>query len=256
MSPMGNEHKMTAKEARMRAGDILAQKGTRLVLCESILLMLAQIMVYLIIYNVFSLIAMRVSDPDVATLLLIPCLILWIVLAHLITLPLLYSYFVLCKQAAMGKRIFLSELFLPFTSKENYKTLLLYANSAFWHWILAFDVIVVTMVAKELINSVLPSLVWIIPILFAVECVAFLFLNAFRFYALYELLFPEMQARGAFCASLRFWWSGGIWWVLLGLLTCGILLIADTLPRLSVAYIEYCEKLQMPLAHLQTAERN
>ena len=239
------------------AGEILSANGNRLLLIEAILILLLNVSLYVLLdatmYAVFNdLLAISAISILVFTAVYG---ILASVLALFITLPSIVGLLYFAGKIAYGASPMLAELFEPFSSSKSYARAMHLAWGAFWRIGLLVAAASLTRVLFDanFTLSVLGGLVIVI------EVVIWLLLTARRFPDVAILLFSTLSAKDArrysnllskhvgFC-GVRFFF-GFFWWILLGLLTFGVSMLWDTLPRMLIAYFCYLKKLNEMIIH-------
>lgn len=145
-----------------------------------------------------------------------------------------------------GEEPAMSELFSAFSSRQSYQTALAVSYPILFRLALLWAVELWVFVFIRLMCH---ETVWVlllgIPMYLAVFTLWFLlsvsgFLNPYLAYRTSDDA-PRMRP---YAASVgKHYWLGFFPWIALSLLTFGILLLADTLPRMLIAYFRLCNKL-------------
>ncbi len=238
--------------AKREAGDILAQKGNRLLLIEAILLVALNVSLYVVWHNAMALFKAYVNasvDSAAWSGLTVAGYVAVISLTALfLTLPSLIGLLAFAKKIACGGQPVLSEVFEPFSSAKSYAHALRLSWSTFWRLGLTVGIILLTdwllslasaegfpaflcglTVFAETVGAVL---LWIRR--FPCPAVALSASDASESGRMPERNLPTHTYR----ASFRFF-LGFLPWILLGLLTLGILLLWEVFPRMLIAYFRY-----------------
>ncbi|MBO5294569.1 MAG: hypothetical protein J6B71_04920 [Clostridia bacterium] len=241
------------------AGETLSRDGNRLLLIEAILLLLLNLPMYLsldvVMRAVFSMLSPPLSEELALVLYLAPMLLL----ALLFTLPSLIGVFVLAGRLAYGASPTLSELFAPFSSWQSYARTMHLAWGAFWRFGLTALAAVLIHAAGSFLLEEVPLGKLAVGFAVALVILLGLLLCLRAFPTMAVVLFSQMPvkearklsrqiAKCARGAGLRFV-LGFLGWILLGLLTLGVLLLWDTLPRMLIAYFDYLKQIYEMIIH-------
>lgn len=240
------------------AGAILASRGNRLILIESVILLLVSVSLYIMLYNVFfTAFAPWVWGEDAVLSVFLQVLygVAVAALTLFVTLPSVVGGFMLAGEMERGREVMLADLFAPFSSAKRYGRALRLSWGAFWRFgLIVLAVALTLLVGKSLFPEEDPALVGLVCGLLAViEVIVGLMLCTRRFAVMAVALYGEIplsHARNAAENMARMCRRGGavfffsvVPWALLGLLTVGILLLWDTLPRMLIAYFRYCRQM-------------
>ena len=239
--------------AYREAGQILGIRGNRLLLIEAILISLLTVLLYVFLCDTYMVMLgywMYGTDLflSVALSALLEALISLLTLFF--TLPLLIGLFGLAGDMERGGASVLADLFAPFSTAQSYRRALSLSWGAFWRFGLIVLAVRLTcsfgVVFFE--GSLLAGL--ICGVLVAVEIIVGLCLTGRCFSSMataHASGLPIKAARAHAKATWRMCRTGGAIFVLnllprilLGLLTLGVLLLWETLPRMLVAYFRYC----------------
>lgn len=234
------------------ARGILAQRGNRLLLIEAILLTMLNVPLHIVLYNTTAFITAFVGFTTDSAVwsggMLAIYAVLAVAVACLITLPSVIGLFDFARRLACGESLTLSELFAPFFSSQRYGRALKIAWRVFWRAGLTVLIICLT--------------VWLLPLIFGerfpaalvvliavIQGIVGALLWARRFGGMaFDMLAEHSRTVGrmpsrdlprhAFRAAFGFFF-GFLPWMLLGLVTFGVLLLWDVLPRMLIAYFRY-----------------
>jgi hypothetical protein len=238
------------------AADLLAQNGNRLLLIEAIAVSLVPVSLYVTWNAIFtSVLALPTLAGNEAALL-------WVRIAYgvgnalltlFLTLPLLVGLFGLAARIERGEDAVLAMLFSPFSGKAAYWRALQLSWEFLWRLCAMILAVALTylltlanfagsfsagLVCAGLILLELGVGLWVCARHFAVMAFAA------------DASLPLSLARGQAHALTRCYKSAGVrfWmyflpWLLLGLLTFGILLLADVFPKMLISYFRYCRRL-------------
>lgn len=245
-----------------RAGDVLARKETRLTLIEALVVMMLQIMLYMVLTQtamtaeaslgpVESVRYERFSDTVILAWLAVVSLI-----GAFLSFPLLVGFLRMAVRAADGEEIVVAMLFEPFSSWRSYRRALGLEWMLIWRWTLFLIVVLVTCVIAAIGGNVM---IWMGIALVIGEVTLFSYLYARRFFVAAVVIRRDVSFREAkrmtkkwrgFACSNRFELHFFLWFIL-GLLTFGILLVWDTLPRMALIYFGYAEEMEKNTIQLE-----
>lgn len=242
------------RHAYTEAGDVLSKNGRRLVLIEAWMISLILLPLYVLTYMTLDLI-LCVPFLESPSWLLLYQGDLYGMLAGAITLfltvPLLLGIFLMASRAERGEDIALFELFAPFSTRAAYRRCLGLSFGFCWRvGLLVWTVSLTYRITEALFSGSVPAGV-ICALLILCEITVGLSLLLRSFFVLFAATQKPMCAcsdpRAEGFRMGRTCYAGGTVFticmvprLLLGLLTVGILLLADTLPRMCVAYFRYC----------------
>lgn len=207
-----------------RAGDTLARRETRLTLIEALVVMMLQIMLYMVLTEtamtveaslgpVGSVRYERFSDT-----VILAWLAAVILIAAFLTLPLWIGFLRMAARAADGEEIVLAMLFEPFSSFRSYRLSMRLGRMLLWSCLCSRRFHVVAVVLRKDMS-------------------------------LREAKRMTKKWRGFACSN-RFELHFFLWFIL-GLLTFGILLVWDTLPRMALIYFGYAEEMEKNTIQLE-----
>lgn len=207
-----------------RAGDTLARRETRLTLIEALAVMMVQIMLYMVLTQT----AMTVKESlgpvgsDPYEMLSDAVILAWLasvlLIAAFLTLPLWIGFVRMAACAADGEEIVLAMLFEPFSSFRSYRLAMRLGRMLLWSCLCSRRFHVVAVVLRKGVS--------------------------FR-----EAKRMTKKWRGFACSN-RFELHFFLWFIL-GLLTFGILLVWDTLPRMALIYFGYAEEMEKNTIQLE-----
>ena len=240
-----------AQAAQKRAGERLAQNGHRLLLIEALSVCLLFVPMYILL-SAASAAGLSLIDPTSPAVYPILAVfgVLFFAIMLFLVLPTLLGFCAVAERVAHDRSPILADLFCFFTSRERYFAAL--SLSARFLWKLTLCVTGVRLTAM-LAVLLLPDTLWSVllcALLIAAEILAGIAWELSEFPLLYLLLCRSEEEweegavlfRAPALCALRFLGSF-LAQILLGLLTCGVLLVADTIPRMAVTYFTYCDSL-------------
>lgn len=248
------KRKPDVRAAYRAAGDALARDGRRLLLVEAIVVACVMVGVFVMLYQVFSVHGSLFPMTEAEILLFYTVYYLLVcALVLFVTLPLLLGLLRLSGKVEEDETPVLAELFYYFSSGRLYRRALSLSFGGFWRMLCVVLAAAATCGATvyffpgELLAGFLCGvavlieiLVWLMLVLrrFATFAVAF-----------YDEV-PLREARAVARTLARCDRFGGLRFffaclprILLGLLTFGVYLLWDVLPRMGVAYFSYCKQL-------------
>lgn len=240
--------------ARVSAGEVLSKKSNRLKLIEGIVLCLMPVLFTVLLGNVFNSVA-NLTVSDVAYAVIAICFLCVSALLQLFfTVPLVVGLLGMAARMAEGEYVSLVDLFEPFSSGTRYRKAFAVSLRLFWTLGLLILVVSLTTGLYRAIGGgrILPAiLAALLSVAEVVLWIVFVFLRRFATLSfVFSRRMPLRKARRATRKMAGRSQKGGvIWslcflpWVLLGLLTFGILLLADVLPRMCISYYLYCNQL-------------
>lgn len=239
--------------AYREAGQILGSRGNRLLLIEAILISLLTVMLYVFVCDTYMiLLGFWIYGTELWLSLVLQILLGLLIsaLTLFFTLPLLIGLFGLAGNLESGHDAALADLFAPFSSSKSYRRALGFAWGAFWRLgLIVLCVILTCRVGVSFFEgSLLAGLACGIAV--AVEVLLGLWLCGKCFSSMFVAQTSDQPIKLARAYAKRMWRmcrTGGALFVLgmlprilLGLLTLGVLLLWDTLPRMTVVYFRYC----------------
>ena len=232
-------------DVRAQAGAILAEEGNRLLLIEALILCLPLVMLHLFldaVFYVLSAILPQIPSPifewvgfGVSVLLLL-C----------VTRPALLGVFGIAARLERGKRVVLTDLFLPFSSRAGYARALA-ASVRLTPVFVLVDLLLQgsAYLSASLLPAGLPATAANVT-LSALALLLGLVLLLRRF-DLPARAYAEESGTSAggvrrMCRTrdaFAFLW-GYLPRILLGILTLGVLLLIDVIPQMLLAYFRFC----------------
>ena len=238
---------------RRSARDVLAVQENRLILIEAQVLLLLFAALYVTLSQTLwalQSVLLGLVEVDLTLLLFAVYLLLLAILAVFLLLPSIIGFLRLAGRMARGERVALSELFDVFSDKGLYR----WARrmSRRWFWRIALTVTVVEMTvslssylfAGNLLAGLICSGIVIL------ELVGGLWLILKGFSMLADHLFLQELGRTRATAPKRsvgaalHFIIGFLPWLLLGILSFGILLLWEVFPCMAVSYFSYCRELK------------
>lgn len=244
-------------ELQTQSAEILAQNGNRLKLMGAWILGMIFVPLYMLLWQAMMLFPTPLFGLDNTF-----CFTILAVLLTLFALmPYLYGILQMARLMASGEETVLADVFLPFSSPRAYGKALRVCFGVFWKLWLIFDIAagVCYLTAMLAPSNLFAAL--IAGFLAVCEVLLGLVLCLFG----YARLWAESQdgitwrkaakdAREVFRSCP----AGGLWFffayiprIALGLVTLGVLLLADVLPRMCVAYFCYCDTIKESMIQLE-----
>jgi len=238
-------------ESHRRASEILAASGTRLILIEAIVILAVAAASHMVIIETAEILAaaaIATGRDWIQTLVYALCTLLLSMLCIFVNLPLFIGFFRLVNEIVQTGEGKLTTLFSSFQSARLYRRSLRLSWGLFvWAILLVCSVgMLIGLFPKELLAALLCGLLAVgITALFLVPM-----MRAFPTLALaQDATLPMRAVRKRMCrmrtrTSISGWRFFLSWLpqILLGLLTFGILLIWDTLPRMAISYFVQIQK--------------
>ncbi len=223
-------------------GEILGAHANRVTLIFAIMVCCTPLMLYLSLDTVLS----GVLYPSLGELVLPISQAVYGLLTLFFTLPLWWGVVYLASEMEAGEAPVLADVFHGFSSGRAYAVALRASWSVFWRWAPVFAV---WSIVQWLFSELSGGRAWgnvVAGAFSAVFTLVWLFLMLRGFLSLYRIQcdprsFGLMQPYARSLAISYF--AVFALRLLLSLLTVGILLLADTLPRMLIAYFRLCRKL-------------
>ncbi len=229
----------------MESGEVLDENANRLTLILALMVAACPLPLYLSVLSVVRLLLFPLlSERELlGTLIAALCVL---ALSLFITLPLWMGLLGLAKKAEAGESVPLTEIFCAFSDGKAYGISLKYAYSVLWRVtvLIAAEWGVTVLLNTFFQGTALEYLVGI-PLYLTVFAV-WLFAILRRFLTPYFAWhIPNDAPRMCpYARSVGIRYCSGFFpWIVLSLITLGILLLADTLPRMLIAYFRLCRKL-------------
>jgi hypothetical protein len=235
------------RQLRGEAGAVLNRGSNRLNLILGIMISVSPLMLYSAIFSAFGALEPMLWDAGlgkVAPWILIALLYL---LTQLVTLPLLHGLMGMAYRMENGEDVELTDVFRSFSSGRLYLKALLDT----WLGLLFLAALIalewgVSLFALYFFGDLAGGILLSVLLYIAVFLIWLFTLSGFFF-------LPYYQASEHYGASPRMapyapsvckhYWLGFFPWLALSLLTFGILLLADLLPRMMIAYFRLSGKL-------------
>ena len=233
------------------AGEVLAQNANRLKLTEAIMIAVTPLLLYSLLISAYSIVVLPMLDPISApfsaTLWKLGFGGLLGLFTLLFSLPLSVGVLWMASDMEAGKECELRDVFGAFSSLASYRRAVAVSWAVFWRVLLLIS-------AEAILVSIfalLPSLffVWLLQALLMTVTLllwSVLMLPAFfKVYFITDGVPHDLRERmRASARTLGFrYWQGFLPWLLLSLLTFCILLLADVLPRMLIAYFRLSRRL-------------
>ena len=245
------------RELREEAGDVLAKDGNRLLLIEATVLSLVPFVTYPFLYTAFSAVLQPLLYNEAAdwmvALVLVGFFLLLAALTVFLTLPLLLGVLRMAWRMTEGEEVVLADLFSSFSTAKTYRRSLHLSARTFWRLGLLVAVVCLTcgIAVSAFERTVAVGLLCGFVVLLEVAVGVTLLLRQFPCLAvaIYEDTPMRDARRIARNLTRRCCFGGLLFWLhfvphlLLGLLTFGIFLIWEVLPRMCVSYFLYCRKI-------------
>ncbi len=254
------------RDVRREAGEVLAKNGNRLLLVQALGVCLLFVALYMLLCSCCSIVLSFFAFEMAAILLTIAAFaVITVALTLFLTLPTLYGLFYLGAQAVAGERPLLIDLFYFFTTGARYRRALamgarpvarvcivgvaaaiLSVAAILWD---PWDPIVLLVSGTLISLLLLGGLLWVLS---GYSELYFVFrhpdLPVGEAVRLSKEVRPSRFSRGVRYAV------GFLPWLLLGLLTCGVLWIWDVLPRMLTAYFCDCADAERAIEHMTLSE--
>ena len=255
------------RSRRLKAPDIFAIKRemspllfvnrNRLRLIVGISILLLLITAYLMLYNTyFGVLALTLSaDVGEAVLLwgLLGFLVLISLFSVFLAMPLMLGFLKMAQNTLERGACDLRDLFSPFADRKSYRRALYLSFAGYWK--IGVTVLAVFLTCALFSHFFFGSLIagLLCGVIVLLEICLSIWLLLRRFPLLAVALYSElpmrdakriargMRARMPACGFLFF--LSFIPAILLGLVTIGVLLIGDTLPRMALSYFCYCKRM-------------
>lgn len=243
-------------EVWKRAGDVLAREESRLTLIEALLVEMMSVMLYAVLTQTAATVYSALGDGRFEDAVIFGYLGAVLVLFWLLSFPLFVGFLQMAGRAADGEQITLAMLFEPFSSWRAYRRVLGFEWMLLWRSMLLWIAVLITCVIAESGGTVI---LLIGVVLVIGELILFSCLYGRRFFVAAVAIRKDVSLREAkrmtkkwrgLAVWIRFDWHFFLWWML-GLLTLGILLVWDTLPRMALIYFGYAEAMETNTIQLE-----
>ncbi len=231
-------------DVRREAGEILSEGGNRLLLIEGIGICLLLVpMILFFGYAISALTELLVLSPAAAAAVVALYVLLFIALCIFVAGPLLFGLFYIAYRMVKREEVLLGDLFYAFESTQNYKYALRASAALVLRLCIAIIAVAVTYLAFLLVFPYDLGMMILCGVLITGEIIGGI-LACCSVYPLTCCILEGRHMEGTagrrMERGLRFF-GCFVPWILLGLLTVGVLLLWDTLPRMLVAYCCDCE---------------
>ncbi len=236
---MQEKDSKSMSDIRRKSGELLSQNGNRLLLTEALLFSLSTVPAYLFFSYAFS-VLWEVSAPaGIALIAMVASyVLLMIAFTVFVTGPLLFGLFYMAYRMVKGDRVVLGDLFYAFSASHNYRQALQVAAALVLRVCLCAAVVICTYLFFLLVFPNQLIMMLLCGILITAEVIG----GALFCYSMHPLTFCILEGcpfreSAVQRAERGFRFAAGfVLWILLGLLTVGVLLLWDTLPRMLIAY--------------------
>jgi hypothetical protein len=238
---------------RQSVRDVLSMRENRLVLIESQLLLLIFVALYVTLSQTFFAMQMIPAihlNVALTYLLFAMYAVLLVVFSVFLVLPSVVGFMRLAVRMEQGEDVMPAELFSVFSDKRLYRLALWLSWRGFWRVAVTVTVVRFTIAVSTYFfaGNLLAGVVC--GVIVVLELIGGIFLILRGFSLLADALFSECTVkqamatmpRGAVGAATHFLW-GFLPWLLLCILTFGILLLWEVLPCMAIAYFRYCRAL-------------
>lgn len=221
---------------------------------EAILLLVTAAILSAFLNLVWNEVALLIAPEESALLIALYAVneILTALFWLFVILPLLMGLLAMAAGMERGEDVPLIRVFAPFSGSGEYRRSLRLSFALFWKFLLLVTVVRLTIVFLGSFAGQSAAVPVLIALLTVAEILLWIVLVLRQFPTLYFVYAEGLTVREAHraTATVRRSRSAGIlfWlcflpWILLGLLTVGILLLADVFPRMCIAYFRYAQEL-------------
>lgn len=241
------------RAARTDAGVILSKNGNRLKLMEGIAVCLLPVFLSVVLAELFqSVVGLATEKESVLFFAEVAVFCFSALFQLFFTLPLFAGLLGMAAGMARGEAVLLTDLFEPFSGKSSYRRALGLVVRPF---LFTVGMVIVVRWTAGIFGAVGGAfwVAFLAAVVIVAEVILWLRILARGFFAALFVCFCGMPAADA-------WWKndrmagtakrGGTVWllcnlprILLGLLTVGILLLADVFPRMCVSYFLYAGRM-------------
>ena len=250
---------------RQSVADVLAVRENRLTLILSQILLLIFVALYVTLNQVFFAIdtTMTVELHNALAYLLFAAYVLILVFVSLfLTLPCVIGFLRMAGKMERGETVVTAELFAIFSDKHLYRDALRLSWRAFWR--IAVTVLTVTVTLRLsthfFAGKLLAGLLCGVVVLFELIGGAWLILHGFSLLADVMMCTEQTlcQAKadtvGGYRAGMHFF-AGFLPFILLGILSYGILLLWEVFPSMAIGYFRYCRELRDQNLNIHSEEQ-
>lgn len=237
--------------------EILAQNGNRLRLMGAWMLGMIFVPLYMLLWQALMLLPKPLFGLDNTF-----CFTILAVLLTLFALmPYLYGILQMARLMASGEETVLADVFLPFSSPRAYGKAVRVSFGVFWKLWLIFDIaagicyLTATLAPSNLLAALVAGMLVVCEVLLGLVLCLF---GYARVWAESQDGITWRKAAKTTRAFFRTCPAGGLWFffvyiprIALGLVTLGVLLLADVLPRMFVSYFRYCDMINESMIQLE-----
>jgi len=226
------------------SGEVLAEKSNRLTLILAIMVAVSPLPIYHALPAVGSALIEQLPGKE-AIVYAITALFMFS-LTLFFSLPLLCGLPRMASEMEQGREVLLQDVFQAFSDRRSYRLSLRVSFSVLWRILLLCGVeIALFRFTFFLAKGTVTVLILGIPL--SIGGFVLWFWIAMRGFLLTYFAYrtankPERMQSYALSAATHYG-MGFLPWIVLSLLTLGILFLADTLPRMLIAYFRLCNKL-------------
>lgn len=225
-------------EARANADAILARGANRLLLIEAILIVCVFVALFISLESATALLLTTLTENELLSSLL-PALtsLIYFVLGIFFAAPAVLGLFRLAEQMQAGEDPVLLDLFYYLSNRKRY------AQGLRATWLGSLKVVLMILIVDTV--NILCPLAWLSGILKALVILLFTLWMLFPYSKLYSRLrTTDKPARIG--GGLRLVWFF-LPWLLLGLVSIGLLLVLDVFPRMLLTYFCDCDRTENEL---------
>lgn len=238
---------------RRRAGEILSERGNRLLLIEALAISLVFIMLYSLMSYACAAVLFFAPGSDTLMLgVIIAHAAFTVLLTFLFTAPTLLGLFHIAQKMVAGEDAVLADLFFAFSDRHTYARALavvrelLLCGACVWFVCELTYLFFVYFLPPTLLCAVWCGFLIGVEVLLGAVLLLHTYPNFYGALRYSDVPLSEARARGRACVPYpisrgRRFFVSFLPYLLLGALTVGILWIADTLPRMLIAYFVDCE---------------
>ena len=239
------------------SGAILLQNGNRLKLIGAWMIGLIFVPLYILLWEAFTLLPISPLGID---------RVVWFMLAIAVltlfgVMPYILGILGMARIMVNGEEAVLADVFEPFSSARAYGKALRVSFGLFWRLWLIFDFAAGVCYATAIYAPSDPFAALITAVLVVCEILFGLVMCLFDYARFWAEFRENSKARDAAKLTKQIFYAypeGGMLFFLgylpriaLGVLTFGIFLITDTLPRMCVSYFYYCDMMNERMIQLE-----
>ncbi|MBE6589283.1 MAG: hypothetical protein E7643_03815 [Ruminococcaceae bacterium] len=217
------------------AGQLLSKVGGRLLLIEALLILLLFVPVYCMLASVAELLLYAVGEVLFwAVLISAVTTLLLLAVTFFLVLPMLLGLFCISARLFRGEHVVLADLFEAFSSRARYREALNAGRATFVGGALLYVLLSALGFAFERLLPQAPLNGVLCAIALGGICLCFYLFFPFLGKRVFRFATGKERKGRTYSAGLRTR-ARFLPWILLGLVTFGILLLADVLPRMLTA---------------------